>query len=177
MTIKFYNSNDSFGDGGPFEAESKEDLAERMESTFREWADAEYYEENGYTLEEWIEEKKAEYIKGLTAEYHGEPRIIFDNGGGITLQLPGYTHSYDAGSIEQCADDLSEWISDEDTSGWDGNEEEAVFDPTVEDISSGGYRVETVDAFMSLPLCEVRDSAWGNNVRDLYAALTKKVLA
>ena len=106
---------------------------------------------------------------GLQNEH--DPRIIFDNGGGITLQLPGYAHHYDAGSVEQCADDLAEWISDEDTSGWDGNEEDAVFEPTADQISSGGYRVEIVEDFISL----IYDMSWGN-IRDLHAALTKKVL-
>lgn len=105
--------------------------------------------------------------------YDGEPRIIFDNGGGITLQLTDYAHHYT--DVEQCADDLADWVKNEDTSEWDGNEEEAVFEPTTDQISNGGYRVETVEDFMSLPLCEVRDMSWGN-IRDLYAALTKRVL-
>jgi hypothetical protein len=101
-----------------------------------------------------------------------EPRIIFDNGGGITLQLPGFAHHYL--SPEQCAEDLNVWIEDEDTSDWEGNEEDAVFEPTANHISNGGYHIETVEEFVSLPLCEVRDM--GRNVKELYVELAKLML-
>ena len=35
----YYNSNDRFGDPGPFEANSRDELADEMMPTFREWAE------------------------------------------------------------------------------------------------------------------------------------------
>lgn len=37
----YYNNNEMYGDCGPFEAESKEDLADEMTETFESWADEE----------------------------------------------------------------------------------------------------------------------------------------
>jgi hypothetical protein len=35
--MKYYNTDDRYGDCGPFEAESKEALIDEMNSTFLEW--------------------------------------------------------------------------------------------------------------------------------------------
>ena len=39
---KFYNTNERYGDSGPFEAESKDALADEMSDKFVEWATDEY---------------------------------------------------------------------------------------------------------------------------------------
>lgn len=181
MTIKFYNNNDLYGYCGPFEAESKEALADEMKPSFDEWADnvwnSSRIDEDDISEEEWkksyIEEMRAEFITGLEAQYHGEPRIIFDNSGGITLQLPGFAHHYD--DAEQCADDIKEWMDIEDTDGWDGNEEESVFEPTQDQLANGGYKVWSIAALANSTLQEISICSWGN-IRSLYSTLTRKVL-
>ena len=71
-----------------------------------------------------------------------EPRVIFDNGGGITIQLPGFAHFYTGSCIDQAAQDWYEYLKSGTTVGWDGNEEEAAeLAPTYDEIRNGGYRV------------------------------------
>ena len=65
--------------------------------------------------------------------------VICDNGGGITVQTPTFAHHYR--SADQAAEDVKAILSGDDCSGWDGNEPEARVEPTLEDISNGGYRV------------------------------------
>jgi hypothetical protein len=168
--IKFYNTNDLYGDAGPFDAESKNAVVDEFFcDLLKQWADEVWISSNVDEIEETEEEWKAEYmnqmrdelVSGLVAQYHGEPRLIFDNGGGVTLQLPGFCHTYN--DVKQCSDDIVSWIEDEDTSGWDGNEEDAVFDPTYEQERNGGYRVYSLASFMDRGnRDELRDSGWSN---------------
>lgn len=187
MTIKFYNNNERYGHEGPFEAESKGSLADDMMPTLRDWAieagnkcDDTPRDESGNIDEEWIDEAingdqgyRQEFIAGLEAQYHGEPRIIFDNGGGITLQLPGFAHTYN--DAEQCAEDIKTWLDDGNTDDWDGNEEDAVFEPEAEEIANGGYVVYSVEMFTDLSLTHLIGLP-GHNVRELYVALARKIL-
>jgi hypothetical protein len=179
MTIKFYNTKSEFGDDGPFEAFSKEALADEMMPTLKSWAreaaknsmdtqndvGGNYMEDDFYM--DHLRDMRAEFIDGLEAQYHGEPRLIFDNGGGITLQLPGYAHTYE--DAEQCAEDIREWGDTHDTSGWDGNDEDAVFEPTTEQQANGGYDVRYLDAFL-LGQIDISHENW-ENVRCLQSAL------
>lgn len=74
-------------------------------------------------------------------------RLIFDNGGGLTLQLGDWAHYYGGydGCIEQAAEDIINYINNGNTDGWDGHEEEAAeLDPTYDEIRNGGYRVYTI---------------------------------
>jgi hypothetical protein len=67
-------------------------------------------------------------------------RIIFDNGGGCTLQLSGWAHYYE--DPRDAAHDLSLWLESPNTEGWEGSEPEAMScDPTADEIGRGGYRV------------------------------------
>ena len=67
----FYNSNDAFGEPGPFEAESAEALADEMEETFKDWARSEW--ENDFATTEGkhqfvprrVQEMRREFIAGL----------------------------------------------------------------------------------------------------------------
>lgn len=172
--IKFYNTNDLYGDSGPFEAESKDAVADELfGELFRQWADdvwaSSNIDEADETEAEWksgyMAQMREELISGLVAQYHGEPRLIFDNGGGITLQLPGFAHYYD--DAEQCAEDIKAWVEDGDTDGWDGNEEESVFEPTTDEISNGGYHVVSLSDFMQPGKSDLH----GNNVNALRAYL------
>jgi hypothetical protein len=169
--IKFYNTNDLYGDAGPFDAESKDAIADEMQDEFEGLA---IDERNKITNSEimtdeeadafdakMISEMREEFVNGLVAQYHGEPRLIFDNGGGITLQLPGFAHHYD--DAEQCAEDIDTWNDEQDTDGWEGNEEESVFEPTQQQIANGGYRVYSLASFMDRGnRDELRDSGWSN---------------
>lgn len=68
-------------------------------------------------------------------------KVIFDNGGGLTLQLGDYGHYYPH-NIQQAAEDYKQYLQDQDTSWWEGNEDDArELDPDYEQIRNGGYRV------------------------------------
>ena len=86
--------------------------------------------------------------------------IIFDNGGGITLQLGDYGHYYD--NPKQAARDYNDYLVSGSTNDWEGHEEEALeLDPTYDEISNGGYRVYNSEEIAA----EVDDedsSGWGN---------------
>jgi hypothetical protein len=70
--------------------------------------------------------------------------VIFDNGGGITLQLGDWAHWYQ--DAAQAARDYAEYIKTGSTDGWDGLDEDAAeLEPSSEEISNGGYRVYTSD--------------------------------
>jgi len=90
-------------------------------------------------------------------------RIVFDNAGGITLQLGDeFAHYYQG--AKQAAEDLKVFIATQDTSSWDGNEEDAMdCNPTDEEIRNGGYRV--FDDVEDIP----EGSSWGN-IEDFRAA-------
>lgn len=112
----------------------------------------------------------------IETEYHGDPRIVFDNGGGITLQLPGFCHHYD--NAEQCAEDIKSWLevaSEDEVEDWEGNEEDAVFEPTYDQIRNGGYRVWMVEDFVGASIERITNESWGN-IQDLYAELACKML-
>jgi len=164
--IKFYNRNESFGACGPFRSESKEALADAMMPIFEEW----YVEntEDSPSREEYVSEVKREFIAGLEAQWHGEPRIVFDKRGGIILQLPGYTHRYD--NVDDCADDIRIWLEAGDTDDWEGNEEEEVFYPVI-----GEYDIFHIDYFLNLGIEDVMKIEW-MDARALYVALSGMIL-
>jgi hypothetical protein len=78
MTIKFLNTNERYGDDGPFEAESKEELADGMQDQFEVWAIEERSKlENGEAMTDEeadafdaqaIAEMREEFINGLVAQ-------------------------------------------------------------------------------------------------------------
>ena len=90
--------------------------------------------------------------------------IIIDNGGGITLQMGAFAHVYE--DAKQAADDIAAWLSNQDTSDYEGHDAEAAaLEPTDEEIRNGGYRVIRLDAETDklLPLArEVWSSSWAN---------------
>ena len=68
-------------------------------------------------------------------------RVIFDNGGGITLQFGDWAHWYN-GNIEQAAEDYLAYLKDGTMEGWEGHEEDAAaLEPTLDEIRNGGYRI------------------------------------
>ena len=76
-----------------------------------------------------------------------ESTVIFDNGGGVTLQLPGYSHHYASGEL--AAVDYAAYLRDTDTTGWDGGDDDGSenLDPTDAEIRNGGYRVWNTSDF------------------------------
>lgn len=63
--------------------------------------------------------------------------LVFDNGGGITLQTEGYCHHYNDGyEVAHC---ISEIMSGENPEYWDGNEPEHAVTYDAEIERNGGY--------------------------------------
>lgn len=176
MTIKYENTDTLFGCKGPFVAESKAALADTnfklFEALARKDGIAGVHACNilATRLEDFvslrIEIYRCSYIQNLKAVYCGEPRIIYDNGGGITLQLPGFTHTYQDAS--QCIGDIVAWLEEGSTDGWCGNDESAVFEPTLHDLQNGGYQVVSVADMVLAPSLWYAldiDVSWDNVVR------------
>lgn len=121
-------------------------------------------------------------------------KVILDNGGGAILVVSGqYQHTYD--SMEKLAEDLlflaingessvNEWDGNElcicDDQSWTENTENyngcpecnghEELDPTINDISSGGYRVLS---YLTEMCPNNIEDCWGGNGRDLRKALLK----
>jgi len=97
-------------------------------------------------------------------------QIIFDNAGGVTLQLPGFSHYYQ--NPKQAAEHYHDFMVDGTTEGWDGHEEEAAeLEPEDEQIRVGGYKVYGHSDIMDE--CENDTStAWGN-IDDFCTELTR----
>ena len=88
-------------------------------------------------------------------------KIILDNGGGITLQLgTNFAHHYD--NAEQSVRDYKEYIANGNTDGWEGNEEEAFFDPEYEEIRNGGYKVFDMEDIEKAVADEDFEGGWHN---------------
>lgn len=65
--------------------------------------------------------------------------VIFDNGGGITLQTSdGFTHHYD--DPAQVAADVRNLLKGQETDSWEGNEHDAKLEYDEDTESNGGYR-------------------------------------
>jgi len=102
-------------------------------------------------------------------------RIILDNGGGITLQLGAWAHSYDGGTKDiarRAATDIRAWLETGSTKGWESNGAPGV-NPTADDIRNGGYRVITIDRESDTAASladEVRWGAMGEALGDALAA-------
>lgn len=81
--------------------------------------------------------------KMAQGSYLGNPRVIFDNGGGVTVQIwdgeNSYSHHYD--DPQEAALDVAAWIEGENTYDWEGNDEDAMFDPTADELRNGSYRI------------------------------------
>lgn len=61
--MKIENTNDSFGDAGPFEAESIDTLVDEMIPTLRRWAEEKFVRsddasiDGGITREQWLDQE------------------------------------------------------------------------------------------------------------------------
>lgn len=97
--------------------------------------------------------------------------VIFDNGGGVTLQLGrAFAHHYQ--DAKQAAKDAMEYLRTGNTTGWEGHEEGATEAPSDEAQNNGGYRVMT---FASVE--EITRETWENfnwqNQEDFFAEIQK----
>ena len=82
--MKIRNNSPRFGDCGPFDAESFEDLADEMEGAFDQWAREEWQDlvcsvskdESVPMLRDYlivaVDRLRAEFIEGLTTEKENE---------------------------------------------------------------------------------------------------------
>lgn len=123
--------------------------------------------------------------------------IIFDNGGGATLQDRDnyYMHSYD--NMDQLAEDIICLRDGGKTIDWDGNEfdeymevqkqaaeecgddpdeiedDDIFIDPSYDDIRNGGYVVFDLDELLDYAQAtDVDDIGWGN-IRDTVQAIIR----
>lgn len=90
------------------------------------------------SAQEFLRNKINEYLMSDTRRV-----VIFDNAGGITLQLGDWAHYYSGydGYAEQAAQDYITFLAEGSTAGWEGHEAEAAaLVPTYEDMRNGGYR-------------------------------------
>lgn len=73
ITHMYRNTDEQFGFSGPFEAESREVLADKMMPTFREWSNDAYgswlqddrAEDEEFDREGWILQTREEFIAAL----------------------------------------------------------------------------------------------------------------
>jgi len=121
--------------------------------------------------------------------------IIFNNGGGVTLQDRDnyYMHYYD--NMEQLAEDIINLRDGGTTSDWDGNEfgeykdlqvqvaeecgddpdeiedDDIFIDPRYDEIRNGGYVIFDLDELLDYAQAtDVDDIGWGN-IRDTVQAI------
>lgn len=95
--------------------------------------------DDGISAQEFFRQKVDEYLQDKA-----RLTVIFDNGGGITLQLGEWAHHYGGydGYVEQAAQDYINYLNEGDTDGWEGHEDDASdLVPTYDDMRNGGYRV------------------------------------
>lgn len=96
--------------------------------------------------------------------------VIFDNGGGVTVQCDQYVHNFD--DPEEAARTFFDLLTGADPGKWDGNEPEYGITPTQLDIESGGYIVYTAQGIGEAgAVC----SGW-NNIRRFFRELGKDVI-
>jgi hypothetical protein len=125
---------------------------------------SEELEERGLTASEAFDEDKGKTLIALDDTHE---RVIFDNAGGITLQLHGYAHYYQ--DPAEAAHDVAEWIKDHDTIGWEGHEDESLaLDPASGEIRNGGYWIWPVGDDKPNS-----DALSGHSERDFFDALDK----
>lgn len=98
-------------------------------------------------------------------------KAIFDNGGGLTLQLgDNYGHYYPH-NMQQAAEDYKQYLQDQDTSWWEGNEEDArELEPDYEQIRNGGYHVMSHND-IQVAITDPNFEGHGYNVNDFISAL------
>ena len=94
--------------------------------------------------------------------------IIFDNGGGATLQVNGteYVHNYD--DMAQLSADVKALADGADVADWDGNDQEVFISDDVywQHAPNGGYKAIDQDDWQD----DHTDSSW-RNIAEFSAAV------
>ena len=104
--------------------------------------------------------------------------VVFDNGGGITVQCDRFAHWYNDGGATQAADDVKALLAGESPDKWDGNDDAVRIDYTGAQISNGSVKVMSADDLRT----EIADgvspieTSW-HNIGDFLVALTGRALA
>jgi hypothetical protein len=82
--------------------------------------------------------KKSEFINKIE-EFSGDILVVFDNGGGVAMEIGDYKHYYE--NPVQASEDLLQAVKDNfDSSGWEGNEEELEVEEDNEMERNGGIK-------------------------------------
>lgn len=104
--------------------------------------------------------------------------LVFDNGGGITLQTEGYCHYYT--DPAKAADDALELLKGDDPESWDGDEPACRVEYDGEVERNGGYRwVPSEDVAGYLETIQTAAQrreflarvVWGTAMREFYLFL------
>lgn len=100
--------------------------------------------------------------------------VIFDNGGGVTIQHPAYVHFYsDHDGPEQAAQDTKKLLSGADPGDWEGHEPEHLVEYDQQSVSRGDYRwIDLIEIAFVLEGGELPEdySGW-LNVEEFFEAL------
>jgi hypothetical protein len=119
----------------------------------------------GISLKKGERRRKMKDFKNLQGQ------IIFDNGGGVILRLPQYSHYYSY--APDAAEDFITYITDETVDGWEGNEEQLKdFEPS--DVEKDGYRVYTISQIVDLIKSKKENTGWTNI--DMFCTTLAKIL-
>ena len=97
-------------------------------------------------------------------------RVIFDNGGGITLQLGEWACWYNV--PKDAARDYYQYLQDGNTDGWEGHDEDSTaLDPTIDEINNGGYRIYNKEE-ISNEVQNENSTGW-DNIDEFCLAITE----
>ena len=96
--------------------------------------------------------------------------LVFDNGGGVTLQTPRYSHYYD--DPAQVADDVRAYLATESTADWDGDDLAASCDAH----NQPAYRIDRLSDVRNYIAAGHIETSW-SNVSRVYRALGVNVNA
>ena len=101
--------------------------------------------------------------------------VIFDNGGGTTLQVGkrGFVHNYD--NPTQAAEDVKVLLADDNTDGWEGNEPECRMEYDYDVERNGGYQWHSQNEIKAAMKTGKIESSYGYNMREFYKALGVEV--
>ena len=97
--------------------------------------------------------------------------VVFDNGGGITVQCDGFTGNFDDPKV--AAENIKAILDGAGAADWNSNLDEPV-QYTQDEIRNGGYRVFDAAEISATISNGTIDSSW-HNVRDVFGALGVKV--
>lgn len=115
--------------------------------------------DDGISAQEFFRQKVDEYLQDKA-----RLTVIFDNGGGITLQFGEWAHHYGGykGYAEQAAQDYINYLDEGSAAGWEGHEDDASdLVPTYDDMRNGGYRVFRGDE-IEKTIAGEDDYGWNN---------------